>query len=201
MLLWFFYCVISSEVFLEGIFEVVEVGCFLSFLGWILIELGPGSSTPIEFLKGWLMFFLLVKSWVLERLFFLIEEWQVNSLELLGIAKSRVEHSLIVPDQSHLSIKSFIPMILRFRKNVWLFLERSGVWLVPSRVVVHLRVLSQICEESPLAIGWLVHRFKSARAVWDIRISSSSIVRIVNWFRVDQRQWLRWSLLCCYEWA
>ena len=158
MFLWFLNGVISSEVFLEGILEVVQVGCFLSFLRRIFIELCPSSCTPIEFLKGWLMILLFVKSWVLESLFFLIEEWLVNFLQLFWIAKPRVEHTLIVPDQCHLSCKPFIPMILRSREYVSLFLERSGVRLVPSRVVVHLWVLSQICEESPLTIGWLVHR-------------------------------------------
>lgn len=49
---------------------------------------------------------------VLVNLFILIHIALVNLLKLLGVAEPGVEHALIIPDESHLTIKALVPVVL-----------------------------------------------------------------------------------------
>ena len=91
---------------------MAEVIGFLSSLWLILVELGPGAGGPTEFLESRLMVLLLIKSTVLENFLVLINEGGAHLLQLLWIAKSTVQHPLVVSNEGHLPGEAFIPVIL-----------------------------------------------------------------------------------------
>jgi len=59
-----------------------------------------------------------------------------NFLETLGLAKSLIQHFLIVTYESHFSSKSFVPVVLRLTKNVVSLLERSSMWFPSFWVII-----------------------------------------------------------------
>ena len=89
-----------------------QVGSLLSFYWIILIKLGPCSLRFAEFLESTLVSLLLIKLRVLVYLFIFVLEGSVDLLKLFRIAKSSVEHSLVVPNQSHFSGESLVPVVL-----------------------------------------------------------------------------------------
>lgn len=142
-----------------------QVCSLLRLLGLILVELGPRALGLTEFLKCTLMSLLLIIFRVLENLFILILVGSVDLLELLRVTESGVEHALIVADECHLTRESLVPVILRFRVNVLLLLERCSVRLISSGVVIDLRVLPKVVEEGSFLVRWLVYLFESTGAV------------------------------------
>ena len=67
--------------------------------------------------------------------------------------------------------------------------------LISSGVVVDLWVLAKVIKECSFLIGWLVDQFKTTGTVRDVSVSSTSIIRIVNWLRVNVSKRFSWSLL------
>ena len=175
---------------------MVDVGSLFGLHGLILEELFPGGSVRVvESLEGRLVLLLDLESGVLEYFFVLIVNIRFNFLQRLGVTQSQVHHSLIVPDQPHLSFESFVPMVLRPGENIIFFFERSSVGLGPPRIAFNLRIIPKAIVESSLLICRLVHVLETTRAIRDVCVSAASIVRVVNWLGVYAGQGLPRSLL------
>ena len=128
-----------------------------------------------ELLEDGLVVLLLFKGSVLEDLLVLASVSGVDLLQLLWHAESSVEHALVVADESHFPGEGFVPMILALRVDVVLLLVRCGVRLVSVGHIVNFGVASQIIVEGSLVVGWLVDQVKTARAIRDVSVSSSSV--------------------------
>ena len=75
-----------------------------------------------------------------------------------------------------------VPIVLRFRENILPLLKGRRVRLISPSMIVDLRILSQVIVECSFLIGGLVDQFKATSAVRDVRISATSIIRVVNGF-------------------
>ena len=160
---------------------MTEVCLFFSFLRILLVELSPRALCLTEFLEDALMSLLLIEIRVLENLFIFIHEFSVNLLQALWITETSVQHFLIIPYQSHLSRKAFIPMILCARVNIILFLKACRMRLISSAIVVDLRILSKVVVECAFLICWLIDGLETSCTIRNVGVTTSAIVRIVNW--------------------
>lgn len=174
---------------------MIQISGFFGLFWVIFVELGPRPRRFAELLERTLVWLLLIKSRVFEDLLVFVKVGLVNFLELLGITKPRVEHSLIVSYKSHLPCEAFVPMILWPREHVLLLLEGASVRFIPSCVIVDLWVLPQVIEERPLLMRRLVNWFKATGTVRYVRVPATPVIRVVDWLRVDEGQRLRRSLL------
>lgn len=90
-------------------------------------------------------------------------------------------------------------MVLWLWEDVLLLFEWGRVGLISTRIIVHLRILSQVVEEGTLLIGWLVDRLQAAGTIRYVSVPATSIVSIANRLWVDIGQWLGRSLFRNYE--
>ena len=178
---------------------MAKIGLLLCLLGILLIELSPGSLRLAELLEDTLVRLLLAKVGILVNLLVLIHEACIDLLESLGIAQSRVQHLLVVPDKGHLAREPLIPVVLRPGIHVVLLLKGRGVRLIPPSVVVDLRVLPQVVVECSFLVRRLVYRLQATRAVRDIGIPAAAIIGVADGLGVDVGQWLGRSLSLDHE--
>ena len=54
--------------------------------------------------------------------------------------------------------------------------------LVPSSIVVDLRIVTEVIVERTLLVGWLVNLLEATGTIRDVSITTATIIRIVNWF-------------------
>lgn len=104
----------------------------------------------------------------------------------LGLTESVVHHMLVVSDQGHLSFELGIEVILSLSVHITLFSHRGGVALLAlAESIPLLIILTQAVVEGILAVAGLVHDAHAARVVADVRVTTSSVVRVDYRLGVD----------------
>lgn len=84
-------------------------------------------------------------------------------------------------------------MILTSGEDVISLLIRGSVGLTSLRMIVNPWILSKIIVKGSLEICWLINCFETTGTVGDVGISATSIIGIVNRFRMDMSQRFTWS--------
>ena len=125
----------------------------------------------------------------------------LNFLDRLWLAQSRVEHSLVVANQSLFAIEQWAKVVLTLGKDVSFFHWWSSMWLASFTIVLDLWVLSQIVIECSFEASWLINNLETSCAITNIGISTSTIVSIINWFGMNTWHIITWSLFGNDKWT
>jgi len=170
--------------FSKTVVKIPSIG--LSFLSWC---------------EDALMHHLFFQWWIFVN--FLISASCVhwNLLKTLWLTKSCIKHILVVAYHSHFSSESLVPVVLRLTENIIFLLERSSMGFSTFWIIIYWFVRSQIVVESSLESCWLVHVLKTTSTVWNVSVSTSSIVCVINWFGMNMSETISWSWFCHNKWS
>ena len=84
-------------------------------------------------------------------------------------------------------------MILRLGKQVHFLLSICGMTLSLLSWVIELWIISEVIVEGPLISRWLIHSLEATSTIRDVGVSTSSIVGVVHWLRVNHGDVVTWS--------
>ena len=107
-----------------------------------------------------------------------------HNTECFWLSESLVHQSLIVMDKIGLSFESLTPVILALRENIIFLRFISNIRLCSFRIIVYLRIASKSIVECSFVLGWLIHRLETSTAIWDIGVSTTTVIGVANWFWV-----------------
>ena len=153
------------------------------------------QSSPVLIGENALVLFLVLKSAIAVHFLRLIISVADGLLEALRLRQSIIHHILVVANQLHLPFEAVVPVVLRAGEQIHFLLTRSRVTLSPLGWVIQLRIVPKVVVESTLVASGLVHLLETSCRVGDVSVSTSAIVRVVDWLGVDMSSAISWSLL------
>ena len=110
-------------------------------------------------------------------------------LKCFWLGKSGVKHQLVVFDETHLSLELFIMGVLTLREDIHSLIQGSSVTVSTfTKSVITLVILSKIGVEGSLSVCWQILCPQTTRHIWNVGISSTSIVHVNHWLGVDVSQ-------------
>ena len=183
-LLWFIIWIVLVEVVVERVLKI----CLL-FPG-VWRALWPCCQSFVHHLVCWDC--ILVN--LFEVTIFLNCYW-------FWFGESVVHQSLVVMNKISLSFEVFIPVVLTFGEYIFLLGLARIILLCSLAVNFNLGIASQSIVKCSLVVSWLIYSFQTSSTVWNVSVSSTAIVGISYWFRMDLRQIRVWSLLCHNKWS
>ena len=200
VLLRFLAGVVLSQVAWENVLKVLNGPIVESpskhFVFWREV-----SQLIVSFCKDALVQFLVLHRTIsVNSLLFSSLSGGLGLLGQLWLRKSIIKHVLVVWNESHLLSKAGIPVILRLGKQVHFLLSICGMTLSLLSWVIELWIISEVIVEGPLISRWLIHSLEATSTIRDVGVSTSSIVGVVHWLRVNHGDVVTWSWFSYNEW-